>query len=269
MKITGNLKKMQTSLEEGLVHYNLPISDTLIPMNRLLGKKIQLHQTGKIHCMHCGNPTIKSFAQGYCYPCFASLPQTAPCILHPERCEAHLGKSRDMEWAEKNCLQPHIVYLARTSGLKVGVTREQQIPVRWMDQGAVEAVYLARTPNRHTAGKIEVSLKKHIADKTNWRKMLQNNEEESLDLLQEKNRVIELLHSDYQEFISESNEVTKIKYPVEYYPKKVQSINLEKTPEFEKELIGIKGQYLIFSDNSVINIRKYGGYEVEFSVENS
>ena len=55
--------------------------------------------------------------------------------------------------------------------------------------------------------------------------------------------------------------VPKLVYPVEQYPEKVKSHNLDKTPVIRGKLQGIKGQYLIL-DTGVINIRKYSGYEL-------
>ena len=167
-------------------------------MNDLLGKKISLTYQHEKHCIHCGRLIKKTYAQGYCYPCFIKLPETDVCIIHPEKCQAHLGISRDMEWSKMHCLQEHFVYLAVTSGLKVGVTRAAQIPSRWIDQGAVRAVRIATTPNRHLAGTIEVFLKKHLADKTNWRNMLTPEQYETIDLLAEKARLKPLLENNFQ-----------------------------------------------------------------------
>ncbi len=233
-------------------------------MNEQIGNVIKFSYLGEINCIHCGRKTKTSFAQGYCYPCFTSLPQTDLCIVRPELCQAHIGISRDMEWAEKNCLQEHYVYLAVSSGLKVGVTRSNNIPARWIDQGAGRAIKLAKTPNRYLAGIMEVELKKYFNDKTNWRGMLQQEEPGIIDLQEAKQNAIRVMPDEMKDFVSIDNQETKIHYPVEKYPVKVKSINLEKNPDFSEKLTGIKGQYLIFEGGYVINIRKYAGYLMEF-----
>ncbi len=268
MKATGVLKKMEADLTPDiktgakLAHYRLPIGDKTREMDTLIGKKVHLRYEGEIHCLNCGQLTKKSFGQGYCYPCFISIPQTDACVMRPELCQAHLGISRDMKWSETHCLQDHYVYLALSSGLKVGVTRSSQIPTRWIDQGAWKAVKLAKTPNRHLAGVIEVTLKEFMDDKTNWRQMLTGDPDPSVDLLQAKDEAVGHLNNELQDYVTVDDEIIEIHYPVSLYPTKVKSINLDKDPEYEGILTGIKGQYLMFEDGFVINIRKYGGYLV-------
>ncbi len=165
-----------------------------------------------------------------------------------------------MEWAKKYSLTEHVVYLAVSSGLKVGVTRASQYTTRWIDQGAIHALIIAHTPYRQLAGLIEVELKDHFADKTNWRHMLSNQIVEGIDLLQEKSKAANLLSNDLQQYLTEDNTLTRISYPVSQYPQKIKSINLDKNPAYKGKLCGIKGQYLLFEDQYVINVRKYGGY---------
>jgi len=265
MKYTGNLHKMETFINKGLVEYSLTLLEDKIEMNKLLEKDLTIHWHNKISCVKCGNNTIKSFGQGFCYPCFASVPETAPCILRPELCEAHLGQARDMEWSKNNCLTTHVVYLALSSGVKVGVTRGTQVPTRWIDQGAVRAIKFAETPNRHLAGLLEIDLKKYMSDKTSWQKMLKNQVDYNTNLNEEKEKAKNLLRSDLSKYIIEDKEIFEINYPVNKYPEKVKSINLEKENIFTGKLKGIKGQYLIFEGGFVINIRKYGGYSVSLS----
>lgn len=245
------------------VKYSLPLGSDLMPLDALMGKNIRLEWKGKINCIHCGRETRKSFAQGYCYPCFISLPQTDACVLHPEKCQAHLGISRDMEWSERNCLQDHFVYLALTPGIKVGVTRKSQVPVRWIDQGAWEAIKLARTPNRFLAGTIEVRLKEIIPDKTNWRRMLMGAREPDADLGKEKRRIGEKLTGEMKQYLSEDDKIYSFTYPVDRYPEKIRALNFEKQNNIEGVLTGIKGQYLMFDNGDVLNIRKFGGYLVD------
>ena len=170
MEIVGNIRKME-SFHGEVINYFLPLGDQKVAMNELIGKSLSMEFQGQIHCIKCGRKTGKSFAQGFCYPCFTTAPETEECVLRPELCRAQEGVARDMEYAKQHCLGEHVVYLSFTSGVKVGVTRHTQVPVRWIDQGAIRAIEFARTPNRYTAGLLEVAMKAHIADKTNWRKL--------------------------------------------------------------------------------------------------
>nr|WP_319511005.1 DUF2797 domain-containing protein [uncultured Draconibacterium sp.] len=250
---------MRTELNEP-VNYSLPIGDELIDMNALIGKEISMRFDGQINCISCGKKTKTSFNQGFCYNCLQTAPEASESIIRPELSKAHLGIARDMEWAEKHDLIDHFVYLAVSSALKVGVTRGHQIPMRWIDQGASYAIKIAKTPNRHIAGVIEVFLKNHFTDKTNWRAMLKNEVLKDFDLAAEKERITNLLPLELQKYIDEENEVTKINYPVEQFPAKIKSIGFDKLPEVTGTLAGIKGQYLIFDDSRVLNIRKHNGY---------
>ncbi len=265
MRYNGTLLKMETKLVNP-IEYELPIGDELIYMNPLIGKYIALKWLKEIYCVACGRKTNKSFAQGFCYPCFLNAPETSECIFRPELCRAQDGIARDMEWAENHCLQDHIVYLAISSGIKVGVTRSGQIPTRWIDQGAWQAIKLAKTPNRYTAGLIEVALKEHISDRTNWQRMLKNQLIEGVDLTVTKKEMVAHLPSDLQNYISEENDITEINYPVNEYPEKVKSLSFDKLEEITGRLWGVKGQYLIFDDGTVLNMRKHTGYMVELEV---
>ena len=265
MKIQGDLLKMSTEINEE-VQYSLKFGGQELKMNDLISKEIKIEYLNEIHCIKCGRKTKTSFAQGFCYPCFTSAPETEECVLRPELCQAHNGIARDMDYATKYCLNDHIVYLALTSGVKVGVTRITQVPTRWIDQGAWKAIKLAVTPNRYLAGSIEVALKHHLNDKTNWRHMLTNKLAKEIDLVEEKDRVIELLHPDFQAYASDDDDILELKYPVIKYPEKVKSINFEKIPFIQDVLTGIKGQYLLFDSGAVLNIRKHGGYKVELTI---
>ena len=262
---TGNIRKMTSELKAP-VNYQLPVGDENIALNQLLGKKISLSFSGQINCIDCGAKTKKSFGQGYCYKCFESSPQTEPCILKPELCMAHMGIARDIEWAKANHLQTHIVYLSVTAGIKVGVTRATQIPTRWIDQGATMAIKLAEVPNRHIAGVIEVFLKAHYSDKTSWQKMLKD-EVAEFDLLAEKAKAGHLLPAELKKYISTDNSITSISYPQNASPNKVSSATFDKTTEVSGTLTGIKGQYLIFDNQTVINIRRHAGYQLTVSTD--
>ncbi|MBI2259187.1 MAG: DUF2797 domain-containing protein [Flavobacteriia bacterium] len=264
---------MNIILSKLFVQWNNPVqyslnSPTPIFLNELMGKIISLRWTGKIYCANCNKNISKTYGEGYCYPCFISVPQASPCVINPELCRAHLGEGRDIEWEKKYHLQLHNVYLSFTSGIKVGITRKDNILTRWIDQGAIFALVIAETPNRYLAGLIEVALKNQYADKTSWQKMLCSKQQENTDLLVERDKINQFLSSELQHYLKEDEKLTTIKYPHILYPQKVQSIRLEKTPFFEKELVGIKGQYLIFSDSTVINLRNHTGFNVEFTSKN-
>jgi hypothetical protein len=261
MRHLGILDKMPTSFINP-VQYFLQLGEDRVAMNELVGKHITFKWTGNIYCTVCGRKTKKSFGEGMCYPCFSSSPENADCIFRPELCEGHLDKGRDVEWEKKHHVQPHYIYLALVNEVKVGVTRDSQIPTRWIDQGANKAIILAQTPYRQLAGLIEVSLKNHLTDKTHWMKMLTNQFNYEVDLLAEKKRIKTLLSEELQQYYSDNDEIIELLYPTEQYPAKVVSTGFEKTPVIESRLTGIRGQYVYFG-NSVMNIRKHSGYEVE------
>jgi len=263
MKLT--LSKMLTQHREPIV-YELGSDDSKIDFNSLINKNIKISWNGVIICRKCKKKTKKSFGEGFCYPCFMNAPEASPCILKPELCQAHLGIGRDLEYEEKNHNQPHAVYLAATDKVKVGVTRYTQIPTRWIDQGANKAIVLAITPNRHLAGVLEVALKSIYSDKTNWRSMLKNLTDESIDLEEEKWSCYELLPSDLQQYFVEDDTIYNFIYPSEKYPTNVSSINLQKTAAIEGVLTGIKGQYLIFDNEYVFNVRRHTSFEIELNI---
>ncbi len=274
VEASGHLSKMEASLDaEGSVDYQLPIDDQRIGMNTLIGQSISIEHIGDIHCIHCGRRTKKSFSQGYCYPCFSKLPQCDTCIMSPEKCHFHHGTCRDPEWGEKYCFTDHFVYLSNTSGVKVGITRGTQLPTRWIDQGATQGLPIFRVQTRYQAGLIEDCIREHIADKTHWQKMLKGNSD-SVDLHSLRDELM-AKSEDGLEFLEQEHglqalqrlyneNITEIKFPVEQFPEKVKSLNLDKQPLVEGVLQGIKGQYLIM-DTGVINIRKFTAYNVKFT----
>ena len=251
---------METALED-VAHYTLVLGDVPIDMNARIGQNIKLSFDGTINCIACERETKKSFGGGFCYPCFRNAPESSECIIRPELCRAHEGEARDMAWAEKHCLVEQIVYLARSSAIKVGITRASQMPTRWIDQGATDAIVFARVPNRYTAGLVEVAMKEHLTDRTNWQRMLKN-EVIDADLVATKASLVDSLDADLRQYIDADDTVCSIEYPVADYPEKVKSVGFDKFPEIEGRLAGIKGQYLIFDDNRVLNIRKHNGYRV-------
>jgi hypothetical protein len=262
-KHIGPINKMHTKAAD-VVEYALPIGDARLPLNPLIGKPIRFRYTGRIFCVHCGKATKTSFSQGYCFRCMQTLAQTDMCIMKPELCHHHLGTCREPEWGTAHCFIDHTVYLANSSGIKVGITRSHQMRTRWMDQGAVQALPIVRVKNRLDSGKVEVALSNVMADKTNWRLMLQG----KLEIVDLKAKRDELFSTWAAELPGErlSEEEYRFTYPVLTYPTKLTSLNLDKAPEVSGELQGIKGQYLILS-TGVINMRKYGGYELEWESE--
>lgn len=271
--LTGTLRKLGVR-HDTPVSYTLPVGSEHLPLNELLGQYLKLSYLGNIYCIHCGRRTSKSFNQGFCYPCFQTLAQCDSCIMAPEKCHYFAGTCREPVWGEEHCMLDHIVYLANSSGLKVGITRASQVPTRWIDQGAVQALAVLRVRTRQQSGFAEHVFRQHITDRTNWRAMLRD-ETETLDLLAERDRLLtecaQELEALRQQFglhaISEviGVEPVHISYPVLEYPTRLTSFNLDKDSTVEGTLLGIKGQYLIL-DTGVINIRKYTGYDVEVAV---
>lgn len=260
----GNIEKMDTLLKD-VVQYTLVLGPDHVLMNGLIGQEITLSFTGRIFCVSCGKQTKKSFGQGFCYPCFMNSPDNSDCIIKPELCKAHLAEGRDVEWEIRNHLQPHYVYLALSNEVKIGVTRNTQIPTRWIDQGASKAIILAEVPYRQLAGLIEVELKQYMTDKTNWQRMLKNEVDYSVSLEERKNLAIEKLPVDLKKYTVPENVITEIVYPVLQYPTKINSMNFDKSPIIKGHLMGIKGQYLIFEGGNVINLRNASGYEIELN----
>lgn len=270
--VQGLLNKMHARLES-TVQYELPLSDQRIALNPLLGKVIKLTFTGNIRCVHCSRTIKKSFNQGYCYPCFISLAQCDMCIMKPETCHYEAGTCREPSWGEEFCFKPHIVYLANSSGIKVGITRQTQIPTRWIDQGAVQALPIFKVQSRYMAGLIEIAIAKHVSDKTSWQQMLKNHVD-PLDLADKRDELVSKCDVELTEIIKRfglqaieflvDESSVDIRFPVDTYPVKIKSFNLDKNPEVCGILQGVKGQYLLL-DTGVINIRKFSGYEVEFA----
>lgn len=256
------LNKMSTSIGAP-IEYSLYSEDKPLLINDFIHQKIEIKWSGNIFCRKCAKKTKRSFGEGFCYPCFMSAPEASPCIIKPELCQAHLGIGRDIEFEQKHHNQPHIVYLAATDKVKVGVTRETQVPTRWIDQGANKAIIIAETPNRHLAGVTEVALKSFYSDKTNWRSMLKNLQDHSIDLEEEKWKCHDLLPSDLQQYFVENDDIVELNYPVNNFPEKITSLNLEKQEKISGVLTGIKGQYLMFDEQFVFNVRRHTSFEIE------
>lgn len=265
----GTLHKMRTEACSP-VRYQFTFGDNNLFVNDLLGHHVHLSHTGIIYCIQCGRETKKSFQQGFCFPCYRRLGECNLCMIHPERCRHDENHCRPDDWVHAGCLVPHVVYLANASGLKVGITRETQVPTRWMDQGALQALPIFRTQNRFQAGVLEVAFKQWVADKTNWRLMLSQGDAR-IDLTTERQRLLELAASAIEKVQGQfpQGDITLLTdevvqdffYPVIEYPEKIRTFNLDKNPSVSGHLLGIKGQYLMF-DQGVLNVRKFGGYQV-------
>ena len=269
MDFYGNIRRMKSELHDE-VHYKLPIYNNtepsdLIDLNDLIGRTLTISYSGVINCVVTGKRIKKAYGEGMSYDAFKSSPLAVESIIRPELSKIHEGIAlRDYEWEMKHHMQPHVVYLSKTAGIKVGVTRDTQIPYRWIDQGAIEALVIAQTPYRQAAGKIEITLKNYISDKTNWRKMLQNNlSDESLEIV--RDQLFKYLDEESLKYTTTDQSLHKIKFPVISYPEKVKSVTLDKVNYLEEKLIGIKGQYLIFENNNVFNVRRHSGYLVKFT----
>lgn len=260
MLYQGVLTKMLTEASQPIQYY-LNLQDDFIHLNQKINTTISLKFL-KYECLNC-HENKKIYRQGFCYTCFEQIPNAGEWIMHPEKSKAHLDiEDRDLAYEKQVQLQPHIVYLANSSNVKVGVTRKSQVPTRWIDQGAHEALVFLETPNRYLAGIAEVALKNHISDKTNWRKMLTNTLQDE-DLNKVKNDLIPYLPEEVKPYICENENELNLHFPVEKYPSKPASINLEKTPTYQGKLVGIKGQYLLFEDNHVLNVRNNEGFFIE------
>ncbi|WP_438862556.1 DUF2797 domain-containing protein [Neptunicella sp.] len=269
----GTIRKMRVSTDTNhLAQYQLPVGDQLVDMNNLIGHHINVSFNDQIHCVHCQTKTKKSFNQGYCYRCLISLAQCDSCIIKPELCHYDAGTCREPQWGEENCFADHFVYLANTGTVKVGITRHvtDGVSSRWLDQGATQAIPIMRVQNRLMSGLVETTFKAHIADKTNWRTMLKS-QPEQVDLVALRDELLEkvaepLTALTEQHGLQAINVVDapaiEIHYPVDQYPDKVKSINLDKEGQFSGQLNGIKGQYWLLDGDRVINMRKYAGYDL-------
>ena len=273
--LRGFLRKMSTThdAEDAQVHYALTTDAGESPLNAVVGQRVSLAFSGQIRCQHCGAATAKSYAQGYCYPCFKRLAETDLCVVSPERCHFASGTCRDPEWGQRVCMDTHIVYLANSSGIKVGITKPGNLPMRWIDQGAVQGLPIARVATRHQAGLLEVACARHFTDKTQWQRMLMA-DDPLVDMAHFRDTLAGAVGGDVDALQARFGlsqvqpltdaDTTVLRYPVLGYPSRVVAINPAKTPRLEGQLIGVKGQYLML-DVGVINLRRYIGYEVTFA----
>lgn len=256
------LRKMLAGFD-GRVHYALPLIDGPLELAPFIGNRFTVRATGVLSCTSCGKRVKKFYGQGFCFPCLQSAPEASQCIIRPELCKAHLGEGRDPEWEQEHHVSEHVVYLSYTGGIKVGITRSTQVPIRWIDQGAVSALIIARVPYRQLAGLIEVDLKRLFADRTNWRAMLKLVAADHDALFEAWSVARNALREDLQQYLLPYEMPLDMNYPVLAYPPKVISVQLDRTPEVSGRLLGVKGQYLIWEDGCVLNVRNHSGYHVE------
>jgi hypothetical protein len=261
----GKLVKMGVQYAEP-VRYRLSLGGSSIDMNAGIGSHLSISYSGEIRCVRCDRRTRKSYGDGYCYPCFRDAPENAQCIIRPELCRAHLGEGRDPAWEEEHHNRPHALYLALTNTVKVGVTRWTQLQDRWIDQGAARGIVAARTPYRALAGRMEVAVKELFTDRTNWRRMLRDERGAATDLREARERLLAALPDDLQQYRMHRAAPLPIRYPLESPPGTIRSLNLDKCPAFSERLIGIRGQYLVFADGTVFNVRRYSGYIVDIKL---
>jgi hypothetical protein len=271
-----NLSVTDQDIQQANVAYKFILDGAEFDLPFRLGQRVEIEWTGKIYCVSCGTKTPKSYSQGHCFKCFKTKASCDMCIMKPETCHYHLGTCREESFAHEVCFQPHIVYLANSSALKVGITRLGQMPTRWLDQGATQALPIMQVGSRRLSGQLEIMFGEQVADKTDWRKLLKG-EAEPIDLIEIRDQLlddfspqIELIRDEFSMSLDFNENVEILEqaqprefiYPVEHYPEKIKSHNLDKTPIINGTLMGIKGQYLIL-DTGVINIRKYTGYELK------
>ena len=284
LEVKGSLYKLYTELVDNKVIYKLNIDNKLYNINDYINNsQITIEFLEQIICIACQKNTNKSFNQGYCFPCFRTLASCDRCIMSPEHCHFHLGTCREPQWALQHCMQDHVVYLANSSGLKVGITRASQLPTRWIDQGASQGLVIARVATRYQAGLLEVICKQHLNDRTDWRAMLKSKpgyinlhrtRDELYNKIQSEFIALQVkFDTDQQKLVwcdnnteiaqqAAQEQIQEIEYPVQSYPDKISSLNLDKDKKIFGRLLGIKGQYLIL-DKGVINLRKYTGYQVK------
>ncbi len=264
MEVISTLTKMPAYFTDK-VHYMLPAEGDFIKMEYLLGRQISLEFLNQKFCEACTNQFRDLFRMGFCRECFFSSPLTGESIIRPELSRAHENVAdRDLAFERSYQLQPHIVYLANSGGLKVGVTRSSHMLNRWIDQGASSAIVFARTSNRYEAGLIEVAMKEHLPDKTAWQRMLKN-EDPPVDLVKQKEEVAPKLSGELSHFLEKESTVYSLAYPVLHYPVKVKGVNLDKDQKISAKLQGIRGQYLIFEGGAALNVRAHTGYRVKIS----
>ena len=273
IELSGVLNRL-VATDHGLtrdIEYALAIGEFRQPMNDWLGQGVELTASGGIRCRACARPTAVSYGRGHCYACFKSLPSCDVCIRSPDRCHFAAGTCRDPAWGEANCMRPHLLYLAVSSGVKVGLTHTHNIPGRWLDQGAQQATIIAEARTRHIAGLMEVMLAQHVTDRTDWRKMLIDSVDD-VDLLARASELRDAVADDHAQLLQqfgsdalrwrERETIWRARYP-RHANSEVPPSQLRVAPgqSLAAILLGIKGQYLLF-DRGVLNVAHLVGHDI-------
>ncbi len=263
MHTEGPLSKLLLAIQTPVQAY-AEAGPHIIHLNAQIGKILRMEAMGLWHCKACGEVFTSLFRMGCCKICFFESPLAGDAILRPELSKAHLGQAdRDLAYEAKYQLQPHVVYLADSGGLKVGVTRHAQRHTRWMDQGASRVRVIAVTENRHQAGLIEVALKVGYSDKTSWRPMLAGMDS-GQSLYEESQKALFLFPERMRPFFVAEGEEVQLAYPAPACAK-ATSLKLKGMSAWEGRLAGIRGQYLILEDQRVFNVRAHEGAQVRWS----
>jgi hypothetical protein len=265
---SGVLRMMQI-VPARPVEYTLQLDGDPIPLSDLLGRRLSIRFDGKITCQNCGSLTRKSYGDGYCYRCFTTLARCDLCVVSPDRCHYAAGTCREPAWGESFCMQPHLVYLANSAGAKVGITKPENLPWRWLDQGATQAAVIMRTQSRFQAGCVEAALARYVSDRTDWRELIGRDAAEidlpelAARLRRDAAKELELLESRFAGALSWSAEAVpeRFEYPVMAYASPANGLSLTAGGEIVGTLLGIKGQYLMF-DSGVFNVRRHTSYHV-------
>ena len=238
-----------------------------LPLNAVLGRGVEIRFLDRITCRYCASVTKKSYGEGYCYPCFKHLARCDLCVVSPDRCHYHLGTCREPTWGESFCMQPHRVYLANTTGPKVGITRAGHELVRWIDQGASQGLLMCAARTRRLAGLVEVSFAEHITDRTDWRRLV-SRDTAPVDLMGLREELKSKL-GPLPEGVSwlQGQAPITLRYPMRRYGGKIRRLLLNKEPVVRGNLLGVKGQFLLF-DHGVFNVRQHTSYHVRVTVLN-
>ena len=268
---SGALHGLRITLAEP-VDYALQLGESVVPLNPLLGSFVRIRFDSRIDCRYCGQTTRKSYGAGYCYPCFKALARCDLCVVSPVRCHYAAGTCREPAWGEAFCMQPHVVYVANSAGAKVGITKPENLPGRWLDQGATQACVVMRTQSRHQAGCVEAVLSRHTSDRTDWRALIAR-DAPPLDLRQLITQLRTAARAELAALASrfpgaldwvDAPMVQRFSYPVTSYTSPLRALSLVRRTELGGRLLGVKGQYLMF-DSGVFNVRKHSSYHVEIA----
>ncbi len=245
------------------VSYTLQLDDenaASIALNSVISDGLEIRFLGRISCRFCKSITPKSYGDGYCYRCFMRLARCDLCVVSPDRCHYQQGTCREPQWGESFCMQPHIVYLANSSGPKVGITRNGYQIGRWLDQGACQAVPILAAATRQNAGLAEASLAKYLPDRTDWRRLVRE-DSEPVDLLVLRDKLRRTVSGLPQGITWLDEQPLSFNFPVARYSHRVGRLRLDHTPVVSGNLLGIKGQFLLF-EHGVFNVRQHTSYHV-------